>query len=342
MFWILFAFFFALSFTVTPTPADAGHCEIPPSARLGRPDADGPTKVQMGLLLIDVFGISDEDQTVDLDALTRVSWRDPRLRDFVGCRVPLEEIWTPQLELLNSSSLRNRSAPTAFIDEGGEVSISRRFTGHVISPHTLEDFPFDARNILLQIAPRSSSIDEVVLEIDRDASGKRANFSIADWTIGDPNLETSVWVLSGLAQSRSRLDFEIPAKRLRGYWIFKVMVPLTMIIAMSWAVFWIDTAHFATAIGLAATSMLTLIAFQFSVAATLPRVSYLTIMDSFVFGAAVLVFLALIEAVVTSALVGSGRGELARRLDYYGRFILPTALLGLILSIFFQVRAAGA
>lgn len=319
----------------------AEDCAIPPSARLSPPTTDAPVPVAVGLVLTDVIGIDDETQSVDLDAFSKVSWQDPRLAAFAGCRVSPAAIWNPGVEIVNTSKLRNQAPPTAFILEGGQVVISRRFTGWVTSPHRLQDFPFDKRSILLQLVPREAQSDTVVLEVDPTFTARKQDFSIADWAVGEPTVGIDEWNVLNLGQTRSRLNFEVPAQRLRGYWVFKVMLPLLMIIAMSWAVFWIDAAHFATAIGLAATSMLTLIAFQFSVANTLPRVSYLTIMDEFVFGAAVLVFLALVEAVVTSALVGAGKGDLARRMDYAGRFVLPLALLTLVAWITWQAAQAS-
>ena len=284
----------------------------------------------MGILLVDVLAISDADQTFDIDAFVKVRWQDPRLANFSGCQVVPSEIWNPKLELINSSRLRTRLQPRARIGEDGWVELTRRFTGHVVSPHTLEKFPFDERFLRLGIAPRDYQDDEVIVSIAEEFSGRNNDFSIADWSIGSHDVSTDVWKLPRLKESRSRLIYKLPARRLRGYWVGKVMVPLLLIIAMSWAVFWIDAAHFATAIALAATSMLTLIAFQFSIARSLPRVSYLTLLDTFIFGAAVLVFLALVEAVLTSALVGHGKGALARRLDYHGRWILPLALLTLV------------
>ena len=86
--------------------------------------------------------------------------------------------------------------------------------------------------------------------------------------------------------------------------------------------------------------MLTLIAFQFALASTLPRVSYLTVMDVFVFGAAVLIFLALVAAVLTGVLLVAGKDELARRLNYHGRWLLPLAFSGLVAWICWQAISA--
>ena len=54
---------------------------------------------------------------------------------------------------------------------------------------------------------------------------------------------------------------------------------MTLIVMMSWVVFWIDPAKFGPQIGLSVTAMLTLIAFQFTLTTSLPKVGYFTVLD---------------------------------------------------------------
>jgi len=88
----------------------------------------------------------------------------------------------------------------------------------------------------------------------------------------------------------------------------------------------------ATQLGLGATSMLTLIAYQFALAEMLPRISYLTRADGFILGSLVLVFLALAEAAVTVILVNFGREAPAVTLDYVCRIGFPLAYVVIILT----------
>ena len=67
------------------------------------------------------------------------------------------------------------------------------------------------------------------------------------------------------------------------------MVPLSIVVFMSWAVFWIDPAVAPARISLSATAVLTVFAYQFVLSNLLPRVSYLTRLDRYFVGAAILV-----------------------------------------------------
>lgn len=126
-------------------------------------------------------------------------------------------------------------------------------------------------------------------------------------------------------KDHSFLLVELSARRDSSFYVWKVLLPLVLIVCMSWGVFWIDPALFGPQIGLSSTSMLVLIAFQFSIEGTLPRMGYFTRMDEFVLGSTLLVFLAFTEAIASVFLMGRDRKGIARRLDRVSRWVFATA-----------------
>jgi len=76
--------------------------------------------------------------------------------------------------------------------------------------------------------------------------------------------------------------------------------------------------------------MLTLIAYRFMVGAGIPVIPYLTRMDLFILGSTILVFLALIQAVLTSLMLNSGKAKRARWLDRVCRLLFPAVFLAMI------------
>jgi gamma-aminobutyric acid receptor subunit beta len=61
--------------------------------------------------------------------------------------------------------------------------------------------------------------------------------------------------------------------------------------------------------------MLTLIAYRFTLARSLPNLNYLTRMDYFILASTILVFLVVVLATLTSRLTGQGRQRLVERID---------------------------
>jgi hypothetical protein len=96
-----------------------------------------------------------------------------------------------------------------------------------------------------------------------------------------------------------------------------------MIVAMSWVSFWIDPEEVSVNVSVAITSVLTIVAYRFSIGETLPRISYFTRMDAFTVGSMFLVFMTVVQVVINSMLVKRGRKQTALRLDRAARLVYP-------------------
>src|SRR5262249_18438057 len=81
------------------------------------------------------------------------------------------------------------------------------------------------------------------------------------------------------------------------------------------------------------TVMLAMIAFDFAIARDLPRVSYLTFLDSVLLTSFVFAFLAVVETLSVHVFVLRDRESLAQRLHAQARWIAPLAYCVTILSL---------
>ena len=121
----------------------------------------------------------------------------------------------------------------------------------------------------------------------------------------------------------SGLTLTIDVEREVRYYIVQMLIPLAAIVLMAWAVYWVDPSVVATRLGVVVTTMLTLIAYRFMVGNLVPRLSYLTRLDYFMFGATALVLLTLFVMAGTSYLSSRGRKEAVARIDKMGRLFYP-------------------
>ena len=154
----------------------------------------------------------------------------------------------------------------------------------------------------------------------REATGRMDRFSVAGWNVDIGDVQISQ-IDRERRDSLVRFTQRLVARRLSIFFVMKVVLPLCLIVFMAWVVFWIDPSDIGPQFGVATASVLTMIAFQFSLTRMLPPVSYLTRLDLFLLGATVLVFLALGEAAVSSRMARGGRTESARRLDLWSRWV---------------------
>jgi len=82
--------------------------------------------------------------------------------------------------------------------------------------------------------------------------------------------------------------------------------------------------------------MLTLIAYRFLLGNLLPKISYLTRMDYFLFGSTFLVFLVIVETAVTAELMRLKKERLAEKVDYWSRWISLFLFLIIMVTSFFS------
>jgi hypothetical protein len=120
---------------------------------------------------------------------------------------------------------------------------------------------------------------------------------------------------------RSLLQFRIEAQRISKYFLLTMFLPMSLIVFMAWAAFWIQPELVPPRIAISTASIFSLIAFGFSIRLGLPQVSYLTRADMFVLGSTMLVFSALAVAVMGSRWANSERQVQAVRLNAYARWL---------------------
>lgn len=315
--------------------AAANPC-APPKIRTNiRPDPDGKaTEVAVGIRMVDLLEINDVNQTITVDLAILRKWRDSRLANLEGCELSLNDIWFPELLIYNSGRLFEKWPKEVNIGPNGEVKYLQRISGTIASHHSLHEFPFDEQKIAIQFAPLEWSLDELKLSIDNKVTGMSKQLNISDWIIDSVEAVLTTPFITAFEKYHSGIDFIISAHRIRSYYVWKVILPLCLIVFMSWCVFWINPAQFGPQIGLSATAMLTLIAFIFAATNMVPALGYFTLLDLFIGGATILVFLALLESLTTSYLVSREKNDLAKRIDRVCRVLFPLSFAAIAILVF--------
>ena len=315
-------------------------CEVPVGLRNTRPDPVGqPTEVQLGLMLIDLQSINDSEQSFTADMYVVATWKDSRLiaedlpETLVGCMIPLDDVWTPRLVFVNERSVRKAFDEKVSVAADGTVEYAQRLQGEFTTQLHLRDFPFDEHDLLLDIVARGYSPEEIAF-IPQHGDETISELTITDWHVGGASAEVMGRYVAPRDLTVASVIFRTPVKRRLGFYTMKTFLPLTLIVFMSWAVFWIKPGLLPPQIGVSTSAILTLIAFQFSLSYMLPRLSYLTRADRFLIGSTLLVFLAFGEALRTSYLANRDQEERALRIDRISRVVFPTLFVLLVIISF--------
>jgi len=326
----------------------ARGAEMP--AVIDRPGAqDGPTQVSVGIWIVDISSIDSAQQTFTADIAVVLQWKDARLAHTgTGlAHYALDQIWTPRVAIANETSSVSRKFPDSVeVEPDGTVIYRQRYAGLFTQSLRLQSFPFDRQAFHFQMVAIRYRPNEVVFVPDENwirdglqqAAGISPSITVPDWTVEKWDAKARVYALTPGMQYSGYL-FEFTASRNVEHYILKVILPLILIVMMSWSVFWIDPVTSNSQISVAVTSMLTLIAYRFAVDSQLPRLPYMTRLDSFFLTSTILVFFSLIEVLVTTILDNNQQTERAKKIDRYCRAVFPAIFVIASIAIFVHPRS---
>jgi len=325
-----------------------GGAEVP--ASIERPAVEaGPTQVSVGIWMVDITNIDSAQQNFTADIAVVLRWKDARLA-HTGTGVAhyaLDQIWTPRVSIANeTSSVVRKLSEFAEVEPDGTVLYRQRYVGSFTQPLRLQSFPFDRQAFRIQFVAVRYQPNEVTFVPDqnwirdglREGAGMSPSITLPDWTVEKWDAKAEVYALTPGLQY-SGYAFEFTASRNVQHYILKVILPLILIVMMSWSVFWTDPTNSNTQFSIAVTSMLTLIAYRFAVDSQLPRLPYMTRLDVFFLISTLLVFFSLIEVLVTTILDNNQQAARAKKIDRYCRVIVPVIFVIASIVTFAHPRA---
>jgi hypothetical protein len=310
----------------------AAPLPLPPAPL--RPDAEtGPTKITYAVWIGDITQIDSVAQTFSANVVIILRWRDPQLvHDGTGAKqYALDDIWHPRILITNEASEIEHSLPEiADVAPDGTATYRQRLIGSFAQSLNLRAFPFDQDTFRVKIVVLGYRPEEIQLAPDPmalaagfgEGIGLADKLTIQDWRVTSAGTRVEPYHVTPGVQIAG-YSFEFTAARNAHHFVIKVLIPLILIVMMSWAVFWIEPNDANTQMAVAVTAMLTLIAYRFAVDSDVPKLPYLTRLDAFILMSSVLVFLSLIEVMVTTKFASMDRTELARAIDRRCRWIFP-------------------
>jgi hypothetical protein len=222
---------------------------------------------------------------------------------------------------VNTQSYWANTKDEVEISPQGVVTYRLHLLGDFSQPMELKEYPQDRHVFELPVVALGYRPSEVVLLPDPDTESFIAEkLSVADWHISNMQGVSRVITLAN-DNSLPGFVFSFEEQRLLHHYVVKIITPLILIVMMSWVVFWVDPKSVPNQLGVAVTTVLTLIAYHIALSSKLPEIPHLTNMDKFLFSSTVLVFMSLIEVVLTSHLASRGKLAQARRIDGLARWL---------------------
>ena len=281
--------------------------------------------------LVDIREMDDDDLTMYIDFLLQFKWSYPEAHknkiDEIEDDDP--QLWIPSVQIVNDYGLE-RNGGKIFYHDDNKISFVERYNGKISQKMEFKKFPFDKQDFEIDAVITESRPINLILE--EENFSEFGALSIPGWDIVKGNIVPLEIQLTFGERPAFRIKFE--GIRKTGFYLFKILLPIVLIVMMSWTVFWVDPTKYDAQLTISATSMLSLVAFLFTLSYQIPKISYLTKLDIFSIGSLVFVFLAMAEAVTTSYVSFHRHSLKARKIDKYSRVVFPGTYLIFIMLIF--------
>lgn len=308
------------------------------------PNPDGPVLVDVGLFVISMPEIDPVHNTFRVEAYLDMMWCDPRLAfdaetAFQGRKIYLEEaahevlqrIWWPDVTLVNEVESRAVENEELLIFPDGTVEYQERFSATLEAHYDLRQFPFDEQKLEIELESFAWSSEFLQFHQREKKIGFSSDFELPEW-----HTEAVHTHLREVQEIRDRAPFselvlEVIISRRSGFFIWKILIPLMVLVSLSWSVFWMIGDGLADRMSVSLTGVLTVVAYQFIIVADLPRVPYFTFMDVVLTLSFATITLTVAENVYVNVLYLRGRESRAQRVDSTCRWLFPVLYFGALL-----------
>jgi hypothetical protein len=172
------------------------------------------------------------------------------------------------------------------IDEHVVIEKNQIFQGKILKDYKLKKFPFDEQSLDFYFVPvenytnAAGSIILAVTELGVDAADTLySTFKNNNWESIDYNYGTAINYSTYIGENINVQYISLSIKRNFEYYIFKLLLPILLLLGLTWSIFWIDLHDLETRITISIVTFLALIAYNFVIDNDLAKLSYLTFLD---------------------------------------------------------------
>ena len=293
-----FAMLLAVSAIQMTDRADAQSAASGTISEMDTPPATAQV-VKVGMYVNTVYQLEIESSTYYLDAYLWFKWRgsiDPTATLEI---TNLVEEWGAMVTPLNEE-------PT-ILPDGSQYKLIK-VEGRFMQPFILADYPLDRHNLSVYLEDSTYGSDALVYEMDQVGSGYGHMLAIPGWEIlswSSQQLQHDYGSFFGAqgaggASVYSTLRFDLEIARPINFFLFKLLLPLIIILAASWMALILHPRLVDARTALPGMGLLTAVFLQQSYSDGLPEVGYLVLIDKVYVVAYAMIVITLLRTIWTS------------------------------------------
>jgi len=301
-----------------------------------------PLNARIGVQMQQITNVDQKAENFGVVATLQIEWHDPALAfspdscqcnfkvllgtDFADFVVENDIVW-PEFTLFNQQGKRFTQNQYAILRPSGDAVYFERFTATLQAPDfDFRRFPFDEQEFYIRIDALYPE-EFIVLSDLEGYSNVGDQLGEEEWTLIEHNTEITS------EDGKSRFSFRFMAERHLNFYIFRIFLPILIIIVVSWFTFFLK--DYGKRVDVAGANLLLFIAFNFTISDELPRLGYLTFLDTILITTFVITGLVLILNVILKRLEISGKEDLAHSLDRFMVWLYPISFIVAVAGVTF-------
>jgi hypothetical protein len=314
---------------------------------LGPPNGDGPVVVRASFEVRDINDIEDEAERFEFGGVLKLTWHDERQAfDPVEAGVDekiyqggyqfneLSPGWFPQVVLVNESGLYEKHGVILRVQPDGTSTLVETVNAVAEADLDLRRYPFDRHRLEATFEVLGTDNAEVVLQAE-SATGSPSvgRVRMPQWSLSGVSTSTreSPASYAGREGVASAFVVSMDVERKSFFTVRLIVIPLALIVMLSWSVFWMDLSSLGDRIAVSFIGILTAVTYQIVVSEILPHISYMTLMHGFLNLSLLIMCATVVINLAVGALDRQGKSEAGDRVDRHCRWIFPLTYVGLTL-----------
>ena len=313
-------------------------------AALGLPNQELPVVVKTSFHLQDISDVSDQNETFQFTGVLTLTWKDER-QAFDPAKEDLKEkvyqgsyqvdeiapSWYPQVILANQSGLYDKSGTILRVRPDGTSTLIETVSGIAKTDLFLRRYPFDSQRLQAVFEVVGFNRKEVVLEPDVSQVDHRPYLAkLPQWRVRDISVSGDEQLPERLIKGEASSLFvvNIDVKRKYVFALRLIVMPLAIMVMLSWSVFWMERSSLGDRINVSFIGILTAVAYQIVVADALPHIAYITLINIFLNVSFWLMCASVVINLWVGGLDKQGRSIEGDRLDRRCRWLFPLVYVG--------------
>lgn len=263
--------------------------------------------VNIALFVNDITNVNERQELIEVEVTLFLHWRDKNLAfnpTTIASRTKyyydgdamrkLQNIWHPNIAITQIRGSQEIHKIFLTIAADGSVTMLKRFNAEIETLINVRRFPFDEQTLKISFIPFTRGYRQVQFVVTPTMEGIAPNAHLSEWKLLSYSGKVTTTSSIVIGKDIPTYVFSIKYKREWMFYLVELLFPLFIIVLLSWGVFWLTDQAAINAVAVTFMALLTIVAFQWLVTSSIPRVSYLTFFKSFVLFSYIIVGLTIV------------------------------------------------